>query len=106
VRPLQHEIDYLLETYGAYFPRAVGATPRESFAGLRVLPRATSAVFHRPRDTLIVCDAEQQPKVVNVVGGKLTAYRATAAKVVDTFAASLPARAARGDTARLRLLAV
>jgi glycerol-3-phosphate dehydrogenase len=106
VKPLPKETDYLLEAYRHYFPRASSVAPREAFAGLRVLPRAEGSAFHRPRDTLIVCDDARRPRAVAIVGGKLTAYRATAAKVLDRIAPSLPSRRPLSDTSRLPLYPV
>jgi glycerol-3-phosphate dehydrogenase len=73
------------------------------FAGLRVLPRLAGRAFHRPRDTYIVADNTRRPRLLSVCGGKLTGYRATAAKVVKRLESTLPPRAARADTATLRL---
>lgn len=102
VEPLAQEVDYLKETVRRYFPTlAVREVGR--FAGLRVLPRATGRAFHRRRDTLIVPDDAHHPRLLSVCGGKLTGYRATAAKVVKRLESSLPSRAARADTATLKL---
>ena len=103
VHALPQEIDYLRETYHHYFPQARAANIRESFAGLRVLPRADGNAFHRPRDTLLLCDNDTRPHLVSVVGGKLTAYRATAEKLLKLIAPLLPSRRAVADT-RSRLL--
>lgn len=103
VQPLPREIDYLLDAYRRYFPGASSVPVRDTFAGLRVLPRAGGSAFSRPRDTLIVCDDARRPRAVGIVGGKLTAYRATADKVLDHIAASLPLRRAVADTRRLTL---
>jgi glycerol-3-phosphate dehydrogenase len=103
VHALPQEIDYLLETYHHYFPQARAAKLRETFAGLRVLPRADSSAFHRPRDTLLLCDHNTPPRLVSVVGGKLTAYRATAEKLLKLISPALPSRRAVADTRTLRL---
>lgn len=103
VQALPQEIDYLLETYRHYFPTAPDITVRESFAGLRVLPRADGSVFHRPRETLLLSDNDKQPRLVSVVGGKLTAYRATAEKVLKQIAPALPLRHAIANTRTLRM---
>ncbi len=76
------EIDYLLEVVANYFPDF----PRKlvnSFAGLRVLPKADGNFNTRPRDTLIEYDRNAKPRWVSLYGGKLTAYRATAESIVD-----------------------
>jgi glycerol-3-phosphate dehydrogenase len=49
-------------------------------------------------------DDPRAPRLLSVVGGKLTGcYRATAAKVLRLLRASLPERIARADTATLAL---
>ncbi len=109
VSPTAGELDYLLETFGHYFPAWRGAGRgqiREAFAGLRVLPAAPGSAFDRPRETLFHVDRAQRPRLLSVFGGKLTAYRATAEKVMARLAASLPVRRPRADTRRLRLVPV
>jgi len=102
VRPLTAEVEYLLRTFRRYFPER-DVQVRDQFAGLRVLPLAESAVFHRPRETLFTTDAPQQPHRVSIYGGKLTGYRATAQKALALLRAVLPARPVRADTATQRL---
>lgn len=101
VTPLDTERDYLRATLRHYFP-AHAATIQAEFAGLRVLPRAASSAFARPRDTLLV-SAAVAPRLVEIFGGKLTTYRHTATQVMDRLAAALPTRPHLADTARLRL---
>jgi glycerol-3-phosphate dehydrogenase len=101
IAPTDKEIDYLLETYARYFPN-----PPEilnSFAGLRVLPRAKTDAFHRSRETLFFHDTPQIPRYVGIYGGKLTAYRSTAQRVIAQLAAALPVRPHLADTATLPL---
>jgi glycerol-3-phosphate dehydrogenase len=95
------EIDYLRETFSHYFPGRA-ADVSASFCGLRVLPEATQSIFHRSRETLLSTDAAA-PSLVTVVGGKLSGYRVTAARVVQLLKPALSARAVRADTARLML---
>jgi glycerol-3-phosphate dehydrogenase len=102
VRPQPAEVEYLLQTFRQYFPER-DAHVRDQFAGLRVLPLAEGAVFHRPRETIFPTDALQQPRLVSICGGKLTGYRATAEKVMALLAPTLPARTRRGDTCTLPL---
>jgi glycerol-3-phosphate dehydrogenase len=102
VRPQPAEVEYLLRTFRRYFPER-DMQVRDQFAGLRVLPLAESAAFHRPRETLFPTDTPQQPRLVSICGGKLTGYRATAQKVLALLQAALPVRPARADTATLRL---
>jgi len=102
VRPQTTEVEYLLRTFRHYFPER-DARVRDQFAGLRVLPLAEGAVFHRKRETLFPTDAPQQPRLVSICGGKLTGYRATAQKALALLAPALPARIRRGDTRTLQL---
>jgi len=102
VRPLPEEIEYLRETYRRYFPRR-DDRPLQSFAGVRVLPLERGAVFHRTRETLLAADDARAPRLITIYGGKLTGYRLTAARALRRFAAALPARSPRADTASLRL---
>jgi glycerol-3-phosphate dehydrogenase len=101
VRPLPAEQDYLLETYHHYF----STTPqvREAFAGLRVLPIADNQFAARHRETILQTDSPQQPRMLTIYGGKLTAYRATAEKVMRMLQRSLPHRAHIADTRTLKL---
>ncbi len=102
VAPTEKETDYLLETYRHYFPRS---SPQlsECFAGLRVLPRGGHTPFHRPRDTTLAVDRSERPRLVSVCGGKLTAYRLTAERVMRLIAPSLPETVPHADTRRLTL---
>ena len=106
VRPLPAEETYLLGVLRHYFP-LLGEFGREqllgSWAGLRVLPGGEGHAFHRSRETILQSDREQRPRLVTVYGGKLTTYRATAARVMQQIAPSLPARAARANTQELPL---
>ena len=102
VRPLTAEVEYLLRTFRRYFPER-DMQVRDQFAGLRVLPLAHGAAFHRPRETLCGTDAPEQPHLVSIYGGKLTGYRATAQKALALLRAVLPVRPGRADTATLQL---
>lgn len=107
VRPLQAEINYLLQTLKHYFPahRHLGSGDiSRSFAGVRVLPAGTGHAFHRPRETLLDVDRDHQPRLLSIFGGKLTGWRATAEKIMLRVAASLPTRPMRADTRRIRLM--
>lgn len=109
VTPLDSEVEYLLETFAHYFVGGrdqsidLKGTIIEKFAGLRVLPMASTTAFRRPRDTMIQLDDTAEPKVVSVYGGKLTAYRATADKVMDLLLPALPSRKRLADTRQLTL---
>ena len=102
VRPQTTEVEYLLRTFRHYFPPR-DVQVRDEFAGLRVLPLAEGAAFHRPRETFFPTDTPQQPRLVSICGGKLTGYRATAQKALALLAPALRARPRRGDTRTLQL---
>lgn len=101
VAPLPEEIEYLQETLHRYFPEHKGALC-DSFAGLRVLPRARGPAFYRPRETILHRDP-RHPGLLSIYGGKLTAYRATAEKVLRRLAGVLPPPRPVARTDRLRL---
>lgn len=94
---------YLLTVAKHYFARWHGATELRSFAGLRVLPADGGRAFSRSRETMLIVDRRERPRVISVLGGKLTSYRATAAKVIARIAPSLPTRRSFGDTRHLPL---
>ena len=104
VKPLAEEIRYLLDTYNHYFvPRKEAPDIIDSFAGLRVLPRTSGAPTKRVRDTLLLTNSDNKPRLITLYGGKLTAYRATAEKVIQHLHRSLPHRKPRADTRSLPL---
>ncbi len=102
VRARPEEIAYLQETWQHYFPHSRGRL-LDSFAGLRVLPQGSRSVFHRSRETVLYPDDADRMRLITVYGGKLTGYRATAAKVMSLLRPSLPARTAVADTTKLNL---
>ena len=105
IRPLNSEIDYLWETFTHYFPR-YRHTPQNIFAvfaGIRVLPAKGDSPFGRSRETILHPDHPSKPRVLTVYGGKLTAYRATAAAVMARLRPSLPSRTAIAATETLPL---
>lgn len=109
VKPLQREQDYLLSVLRHYFPayRETDIVVQDAFAGLRVLPAmatSTGTAFGHPRDTVLWPDDKHRPTVLTVYGGKLTAYRATAERVMSCIRSQLPVRKAVADTRLLQLL--
>ncbi len=103
-RCLDSERDYLLATLTHYFPGlTIPEHQVDSFAGLRVLPRSEQGAFHRSREVLYTVDDPHRPRVLSVMGGKLTTYRATAQSVMARLSPSLPAATPRADTAKLPL---
>lgn len=104
VIPIESEIDYLLEVYNYYFSAAVTESQIiSSFAGLRVLKREHSRIFHRSRETILHIDKKNCPRVLSIYGGKLSSYRATGAKVIRQIAHLLPERTRKADTRTLPL---
>lgn len=104
VKPLDSEITYLLAVYNHYFNQSLKPEAViNAFAGLRVLPGGKGKAFSRPRDTLIISDNENQPRVLSLYGGKLTAQRATAEEVVKKLLKTLPVGKPIADTRVLRL---
>ncbi len=102
VAPLPEEIAYLEEVFRFYFPERRGKV-REAFAGLRVLPAGRGRPFERSRELILWPDRPRAPRLVTLYGGKLTAYRASAQKVLRALRASLPPARPLADTAQLRL---
>jgi glycerol-3-phosphate dehydrogenase len=109
VRPLDQELSYLLETYNYYFPVQGGTDDRkitDAYAGVRVLPKSDGKPFGRSRDTRLLSNNEKLPRMITLYGGKLTAYRSTAERVMKLAQRSLPARRPRADTRTLPLVPV
>jgi glycerol-3-phosphate dehydrogenase len=96
------EITYLHDTWRRYFPGQAG-TLLGSFAGLRVLPHQPGPAFQRSRETALHPDDPERVRLVTIYGGKLTGYRATAAKVMRLLKTSLPRQAPVADTADIIL---
>lgn len=100
--PTREEVNYLQETFSRHFPKKV-ARIAESFAGLRVLPAADRSMFYRSRETVFYPDHAQRPTLITIYGGKLTAYRLTAARALEHLRGTLSARRARASTEKLPL---
>ena len=108
VTPGAHEIHYLLGVLRHYFPSfrdADASQVRGAFAGLRVLPAGGDHAFHRSRETLLMPDRAVRPRVLSIYGGKLTTWRAVAARVLKQISTSLPQRTAIAHTDQLELRA-
>jgi glycerol-3-phosphate dehydrogenase len=98
------ERDYLLQVLLHYFPQLkIDLNLVDSFAGLRVLPRSPKSAFSRTREVLFEVDNEACPRVLSVMGGKLTTYRATAQAALAKIKSSLPVKQMVADTSRLQL---
>ena len=101
------EREYLLATIQHYFPQlAIPAEQIETIAGLRVLPKSEKEAFSRPREVMFAVDDESRPRVLSVMGGKLTTYRATAERVLQRLMPSLPTKERRADTTLISLIPV
>ncbi|RKZ36190.1 MAG: FAD-dependent oxidoreductase, partial [Gammaproteobacteria bacterium] len=100
----QEDIDYLLETYAHYFPGrpASHGDISETFAGLRVLPKGPT-LSARSRETRFQLDRPRSPRLLTVLGGKLTTYRATAERVMRQIRSSLPPTSSPADTRAIQL---
>lgn len=101
--PTETEIAYLQETASRYFPALGNCPVSDAFAGARVLPLGDGHAFSRPRETRLVTDRETCPRMLSIYGGKLTAYRITAEKVMAKIAPSLPERKPVADTRTMML---
>ncbi len=77
-----------------------------AFAGLRVLPSGAGHAFSRSRETSLLTDRRDRPRLISVAGGKLTAYRATAKKVMRRLRGSLPPARPVAETRTLPLTPV
>ncbi|GGY68809.1 FAD-dependent oxidoreductase [Cellvibrio zantedeschiae] len=98
------ERDYLLEVLLHYFPHlSIDMNQVDSFAGLRVLPRSDQSAFSRTREVLFEVDNEACPRVLSVMGGKLTTYRSTALMALAKVRRSLPVKEKIADTSRIPL---
>jgi glycerol-3-phosphate dehydrogenase len=96
------EMDYLLATLTYYFPEA-DTSIDSYFAGLRVLPTGDGSAFSRPRECILYQTTEQ-PNAVTIYGGKLTAYRSTAEKVVKLIAKHIGSKKVIADTKNIELI--
>ena len=102
VTPEPEEVDYLLGILDHYFPDH-SRKVLDAWAGLRVLPKGDGRSFYRSREVILSPDDERRPSFVTVYGGKLTGYRATAARVLALLQGNLPQAKAKADTKTLLL---
>ena len=88
VTPSVAERDYLLEAVAAHFPSWAndgGLAVQQAWAGLRVLPAADSGYNARSRETLLHADRVERPRIISIVGGKLTTHAVTARECLARF---------------------
>ncbi|MDJ0956498.1 MAG: FAD-dependent oxidoreductase [Arenicellales bacterium] len=102
VVPLPEEREYLIDVYQHYFPNRSKEIINE-WAGLRVLPAAGGTAFGRSRETQLPVDNESNPRVLSILGGKLTGYRATAEQVMHTLYRTLPKKEPIAQTSKIPL---
>ncbi|MDX2464982.1 MAG: FAD-dependent oxidoreductase [Porticoccus sp.] len=93
------EKEYLMDVLNTYFPDYQGKVCGD-MAGLRVLPKHEDTQAHHQlsREVQLITDCNSQPHYLGIYGGKLTGYRATAAKVVKIIEGTLHTRKPRGNT--------
>ncbi len=75
--PLQSEIDYLLAAVQSHFPQQT-LTLVDSFSGLRVMQQSGLLAFLRSREVMV----NVEDGLISIYGGKLTAWRSTAERVL------------------------
>ena len=102
VSPLKHEKEYLIEVLNHYFP-TLDHSVTGDMAGCRVLTTTEKNPFNRSREIVLAVDNKTQPRVISMIGGKLTVYRRTAQKVMQLIEPSLPNKQAIADTAKTTL---
>ena len=104
VAPTPDEIDYLLEIYNHHFAKSLTQKDiAQVFAGIRVLPAGSGKASSKSRDTHLLIDNKEKPRLVSIFGGKLTSYRSTSEKVLGLARKSLPMQAPVTSTRRLKL---
>jgi len=105
VAATEEEKNYLLQTYNQYFKAtASGENITASFAGLRVLPVSEKSAFNKSRESLIIHNASS-PGLITLIGGKLTAYRASSEDVLGEIKKLLgtPEKPRNCDTKKIPL---
>lgn len=103
--PTESEKLYLLETYNSHFnTQLTTENINESFAGLRVLPKNNQSAFNKSRESLIITNSKQ-PGLITLIGGKLTAYRASSEDVLTKIKETLgpPEKKKPCDTRKIKI---
>jgi len=104
---LDKEVDYLLCNYNYYFSRKKPSVRKDvvtKFAGLRVLMSSNDIAFKRSRDTYLIAH-NKKSDFVTICGGKLTAYRHTADRVLKMIELRLPPTSTSQSTENIELVA-
>ncbi len=105
--PTEAEIAYLLRTHNRFFkPAFQRQQVLDSWSGLRVLPQGDGSAFKRPRESVLLTDRQVAPRLLSLIGGKLTSHRATAEQICRRLCESLPPIRQHIDTKRQKLPAV
>ncbi len=87
----EEEVDYLLAVYNHHFPEARKTRDDliTTWAGLRVLPRSDGSPFSRSRETILLPDEANDPRIYSIYGGKLTSHHAVAVRLMDMLESRL-----------------
>ncbi len=108
-QPTKDEINYLEQTLYHYFPSYNGKFIC-AWSGLRVLPKSNNPNANKrrfskqARDTELVMDRKEKPRVISIFGGKLTAYRITAEDVAILAERTLGAPKKYTKTSEIKLV--
>jgi glycerol-3-phosphate dehydrogenase len=97
------DVDYLLRSANAYFPRATLAASDVVSAWAGIRPLATGRAVNPSavsREHSIITDASG---VINITGGKLTTYRSMSAEIVDGVQEALGQGRKKAPTDRVEL---
>ncbi len=89
VIPFEDETAYLKEVFSNYFPASTSSKILHSFAGIRVLPAEGKDSFNTSRESVTAFDNKDNPRVISICGGKLTAYRHAAELIYKSISAAL-----------------
>ena len=100
VSPSADEVSYLTEVVQDHFPH-FNHRPNNAWAGLRVLPATEQSPFKRSREVRYGVSESY----LAIYGGKLTGYRATAAKVMAKVLVGLQMNTTHAvkDTSKIKL---
>jgi len=102
VKPLQQEVQYLLQTLSHYFPH-IRNIKYKAFAGLRVLPKTSDNPFSRSRETILYPDRKRHPRIMTIYGGKLTEYRMVSERLMKAIKPLLPLARKKANTREIKL---
>ena len=91
---------YLLASLAHFFPKADTRVSKR-FAGVRVLP--AGAANSASREALLPVDDPHRPRLVTLIGGKLTSYHPTARAMLARLRGALPPAQPECDAGELPL---